>query len=110
MLAAGQPQVYSKPLLQNGWAPCSLQLGINEADVEGGIVNHQRRIADKSDELLNRLGKQRLGREKFTGETGHGKGLRRHIALGIEIAMEGLARRHAVEDLDTADLHEAIAA
>ena len=40
----------------------------------------------------------------------HGKGFRRHVALGIDVAVKGLPGRHAVEDLDAADLDQPIAA
>ena len=40
----------------------------------------------------------------------HLERLARHVALGIDVAMERLAGRHAVEDLDAADLDKPIAA
>src|ERR1700679_4210446 len=39
----------------------------------------------------------------------HREGLRRHVAFWIEMAMEGLAGRHAIENLDTADFNQPIA-
>ena len=40
----------------------------------------------------------------------HGKRFGRHIALGIDVAVKSLAGRHAVDDLDAADLDQAVAA
>jgi hypothetical protein len=40
----------------------------------------------------------------------HLEGFPGHIALRIDVAVEGLAGRHPVEDLDAADLDKPIAA
>ena len=40
----------------------------------------------------------------------HGEGFRRHVAFGIEMPMKGLPGRHAVENLDTADFNQPVAA
>jgi hypothetical protein len=40
----------------------------------------------------------------------HGKRFRRHVTLGIDVAVEGLPRRHAIVDLDAANLDQPIAA
>src|SRR5947209_16889117 len=39
----------------------------------------------------------------------HREGFRRHLALGIEVAVKGLAGWHAIEDLDAADLDQPVA-
>ena len=39
----------------------------------------------------------------------NGEGFRRHAAFRVEIAMECLARRNAVDELDAADLDQAVA-
>jgi len=39
----------------------------------------------------------------------HGESFGRHVPLWIEMPMKGLAGRHAVDDLDTADLDQPIA-
>ena len=48
------------------------QFGIDEFDVEAGIVDHQRRVAEKFQELLHHMGEQRLVGEKFR-RTGHAR-------------------------------------
>src|SRR3954470_14581913 len=55
------------------------------------------------------MGEQRLAGEELGGEAMHREGFRRHLALGIEVAMKGLAGRHAIEDLDAADLDQPVA-
>ncbi len=48
---------------------------------------------------------QELGRQAV-----HGERFRRHVAFGIDVDVKGLARRHAVEDLDAADFDQPVAA
>jgi hypothetical protein len=40
----------------------------------------------------------------------HGEGFGRHLALGVEMAVKDLSRRHAIENLDAADFDQPIAA
>ena len=40
----------------------------------------------------------------------HGECFRRHVALGIDVAVKALPRRHTVVDLDAADLDQPVAA
>jgi hypothetical protein len=39
----------------------------------------------------------------------HGEGFGRHGALGIEVPVKSLARRHAIENLDAANFDQAVA-
>jgi hypothetical protein len=55
-------------------------------------------------------GEQRLAGEELAGQAMHGECFGRHVALGIDVAVKGLAGRHAVEDLDAADLDQPVAA
>ena len=88
----------------------ALQLGIDEAEIEGGVVRNQRRIFDKTQELVGHVLEQRLVLQEIDGEAVHGDGVRMDIALGIEIAVELAAGWDAVDDLDAAELDQAIAA
>jgi hypothetical protein len=68
----------------------ALELGAEKAVIEGGVVDHQRRIiADEGEEIVGNVGEQRLVLEKFGGQPVDRGGFRRHIALGIEIDVEG---------------------
>ena len=60
--------------------------------------------------LLDHFGEQRLAGQELGRQPVHGKGFRRHVALGIDVAVKGLPGRHPVEDFDAADLDQPIAA
>src|SRR5207302_3375892 len=66
-------------------------------------------VAHKGEEILGDLGERRLVLEEVGGEPVHLEGRGRHVAFGIDVAMEGLAGWDAVEQLDAADLHHPIA-
>jgi len=110
MLAPRQQQRIDQPVPRNHGPFDAVELGIDEADVEGCVVDHQRGVADEFQEAVDDMGKQRLVGQKFTGKPMHGEGLGRHVALGIEVPVKGLPGRHAVENLDAADLDQPIAA
>src|SRR5262249_20874623 len=69
----------------------------------------QRRVAEELQELLHHLVEERLVGQKPCRQSVHCEGLRRHLALGVDVAVKGLSRRHAVEQFDAADLHQPIA-
>ncbi len=73
-------------------------------------MDHERRVGDEFQEFLDHLRKQRLVGQEFAGKTMHGESFRRHVALGVDVPVKGLAGRHPVEDLDTADFDQPIAA
>ena len=51
-----------------------------------GIVDDQRRVAEESDQVVGRFGKERLVLEELLDQAVNREGLRRHVALGIEIS------------------------
>ena len=110
MLAPRQQQRIDQPVARDLRPLDTVELGIDEADIERCVVDHQRRVGDEFEELFDDMGKQRLVGEEFAGKTVHGEGFRRHVALGIDVPMKGLPRRHAVENLDAADLDQPVAA
>jgi hypothetical protein len=73
-------------------------------------VDYQGRVADEFHKLLDHMNEQRFVGEELAGKTVHGIGFSRHFALGIEMPMKGLAGRHAIENLDTTNLNQSIAA
>ena len=109
MLAARQHQGIDHPLARDRRPADALELGIEKADIEAGIVDHQRRVAEKSDQIVGDLGEEQLVLEEFLAQAVNRHRLGRHAALGIEIAMKSLARRYAVDQLDAADLDQAMA-
>ena len=110
MLAPRQQQGVDQPLPRDGRPFDPVKLGVDEADIERCVVDHERRVADELEEILDHMRKERLVREELAGKTVHGECFRRHVALWIEEPMKSLAGRHAIENLDTADFHQPIAA
>ena len=110
MLAPRQQQRVDQPVARDRRPLDAVELGIDEADVERGVVDHQRRVADEFHELVDYMGEQRLVGEEFGRKPVHGESLGRHVALGIDVPVKYLAGRHAIEYLDAADLDQPVAA
>ncbi|MGY3354383.1 putative amino acid dehydrogenase [Bradyrhizobium sp. GM0.4] len=108
MLAPSQQQRIDQPLARDRRALDPVELGIDEADVERGIVDHQRRVADELQKIVDDLVKQLLRRQEFGRQPVHRKGFCRHVPFGIDVDVETLPRRHAIEHLDAADFDQAI--
>ena len=72
-------------------------------------MDDERRVRDEGEKLVDDLVKQRLAGEKLAGEAVHRKGFGRHVAFRMDMPVKHLSGRHAIENLDAADLHQAIA-
>jgi len=90
MLAPRQQQGVDQAVARDRGARRAFKLGIDEGDVERGVVDDQRRVADEGEEVVDDRRDQRLVRQEFGGQPVHRERLLRHLALGIEIAVEGL--------------------
>ena len=77
--------------------------------IESGIVNDQRRFTDKGKEFVDDVGKALVAPEELRRQSMNGKGFRRHVPVGIQISVEHLSGRNAVEQFDAADLDQAVA-
>src|SRR6185437_6142526 len=66
--------------------------------------------ADKGEKFLYDFRKQRLVGEELVGEPVHSQSFRRYQAFRIDVPMERLPGRHAIEYLDAADLDQTVAA
>ena len=110
MLASRQQQRIDQAIARDRLPLDAVEFGIDEADVERGVVDHERRVADEFQELLDHFREQRLAGKELAGQAVHGKRFRRHVALGIDVAVKRLPRRHAVVDFDAADLDQPVAA
>src|SRR5262245_21969158 len=108
MLAPRQQQGVDQALARHQHAPRALELGVEKAEIEQRVVRDQRRLADERDEVVGDLGEQRFVLEKINGEAVDGGGLGRHVALGINVDVEMLTGRDTVDQLDTADLDQAM--
>ena len=109
MLAAGEHQRVDHPLVGDRRAAEAVELGIDEAHVEAGVVGDQIAFFEEGDEFLGDLGEARLVLEEGVVEAVHAGGLDRHRPLRVEIGVEVPARRDVVDELDGADLDDAVA-
>ena len=73
------------------------------------IVDHQRRIAQKFQEVFHDVREQRLVGKEFIGQAVDAGGFDRHLAFRIEIGLERAASGKMVHQLDTADFHNTVA-
>ena len=93
---------------RNARAADPLQFGIDELDVEAGIVDHQRRVAQEFQEFLHHMGEQRLVGQEFRRQAMHPLGFDGHVAFGIQIELQGAAGGDMIHQLDAADFHDAM--
>ena len=83
-------------------------LGVQEADIEGGVVDHELGARHEVHELRGDLGEARLAREALAAEAVHRERARVDVAVGVQVAVEMPAGELAVDDLDAADLDDAV--
>src|SRR5487761_519465 len=85
------------------------QLRIEEGNVELGVVDHELRAADELEELVRYLSEPRLAREILALQAVDRLRAEVDVTLRVQVAMEGVAREPPVDELDTADLDDAVA-
>ncbi len=85
------------------------QLIVEEADIECSVVDDQFRPLDEIEKLDNDLVESGFVLQELVGQAMHCQRTGLHLALRIDIAMETLSGQLAIEQLDTADLDDAIA-
>jgi hypothetical protein len=88
----------------------ALELGIEEAHVELGVMDHQRRIADELDQFVGDLGKARLVAEKLGRQTMDGNSVGRHVAFRIDVTLVRAPGRDVIEQFQAGDLDDAVTA
>ena len=59
----------------------ALQFGIEETEIEHGVMGDKLGVAKKSDEIVHFVGEQGLVLEKFAGQAVNFKSLLRHVAF-----------------------------
>ena len=74
MLAARQHQRVDQPLARHRRLLGALELGIEEAEIEHGVVRDQRRVAEEFDQLFHLVREQRLVLEEIDAEPMHLEG------------------------------------
>src|SRR5262245_18599567 len=109
MAAAREHQRVDQAIAADRLLGATLELGVEEAEIEQRVVRHQRGILDEGRQLVRDLRKVRLVLEELDRKTVHRERFRRHVAIRIEIAMEDPAARESVHQLDAADLDQAVA-
>jgi hypothetical protein len=97
---------HAVPPQQGTRAP--VELGIEKAEIESGVVHDQHGAVDEGEHLLGEFGEawlvaQKLGREPMHLEGGIG-----HLSFGIDVVMPDPPRGNAVDQLDAADLDDAV--
>ncbi len=73
------------------------ELGVEETDVERRVVNDELGAADEREQLVGDLGELRRLLQPRELDAVHGQRAGVDLALGIQVAMEFLARRPAIE-------------
>ena len=86
----------------------ALKLGIKKCFVEWRVVDQQFRALDELDQFGCNLRETRLVREKFSRQTVHLERCALAIPIGIDIEMQSPASAAPIEQLDTANFHDAI--
>ncbi len=86
-----------------------VELGIEEAEIEGRVVHHQHGAVDEGEHLVGKLGEARLVAQELGREAMHLEGGKGHVALGVHVAMPDPPRGDAIDELDAADLDDAMA-
>ena len=100
-----QPQMNSP----NEMYSQAAQFGIDELEVELGVMNHQGRIADEGDEILDHLGEAWLVGQELAAEAMDLESLLGHVALRVQIGLVLVPGRHPVVQLEAGDLDQPVA-
>src|SRR5690606_7453685 len=108
MAAPREHQRVDHPLEFDLRVPAGPELPVEEAEVELGVVRNERGIAEKVEQLEGMLLEPFLVGEERVAEAVNPLGLERHRPPRIEIGVERAPGRHAVDQLDTADLDETV--
>ena len=89
---------------------CALELGIEEAEIEHRVVRDQRRVADETRPAPRPFcANSGLSLRNSTLSPCTLNAAVRHVAFRIEIAVERVAGRKTVDQLDAADLDQPVA-
>src|SRR5687767_14986945 len=109
MAAARQRQRVDDAAARKRRTADALQLGVDEAQIERAVVGDERRVADELQELVDNLRKPGLVLQELVAEAVHGEGFGVHLAVRAQVAVKLTAGGNAVDDLDAAQLDQAIA-
>lgn len=110
MAHAGQGNGIDHPIARERRQAQHVKFGIDEAEVEPGIVRDQHRILQEFKQVGRLFMKPRLVRKESGGQAMDRLGRGRHIAIRVEIAVEGSPGGHPVDHLDTTDFDQPVTA
>src|SRR6478752_870339 len=109
MLAARQQQRIDQPLARYQRAIDAFELGAKKRVIEAGIVDHERRVADKGKKLVGDFNEKLVPLQELGGKTMDSECLGRDVAFRIEVRMKCRTGRYPVEQFDAAELDKAMA-
>lgn len=95
---------------RKGFEPAQTKFHVQEAEIETGVVRHQRHIAQEFQKLTGLVRELRLVGQEGGRQPVHPFGRFGHVAFGIEIGVIGAARGHPVDHLDATDLNQPVSA
>ncbi len=108
MLAPRQRQRVDHAVPTQQWTAEALKFGVEEGEVEGGVVHHEHGALDELEHVVGELMKARLGGQELDGQPVHLVRRVRHVAIGVDMAVPHASGRDAVDQLDAADLDDAM--
>ena len=109
-LATREADGVDRARLRQGLSFDPAELGIEEPEIELGVVDDQHRIAEEGEQVVHHRAEQRLVREELIGQTMDLERAGRHLPLGIDVSVVRRAGRDVVDQLDAADLDDTVAA
>ena len=109
MLAARQRQRVDHPLDEERRPAQRRQLGVEEAQVEFGVVDDQPVVADEGEKLVDHRGEHRLVGERSGRMAMDPVGVVGDVALRIDQHMKDRAGGDLIDDLYGADFDQAVA-
>ena len=89
-------------------AAAQFQFVVEKAEIEPGIVRDKVRIGQKFQQFVRSLRESRLAGKEGGGQAVNALGLGRHVAIRVEIGVEGAARFDPADHFDAADFHHAV--
>src|SRR5690606_26120710 len=104
MTAPGQRQGIDDASAGKLGTPDTGEFGIDETKIERAVVRGQRGVPYELQELIDHLGKAGLVLKELVGQPVYGYGVRRHLAVGIQILVNLATGGDAGDDLDAAQL------
>ena len=109
MLAARQRERIRHAVDGDRFAPEAREFRVEETHVELGVVDDETRVADESEKIVDDRRKDRLVPQRRRRMAVDAKSVLGHLALGIDERVKHPAGRVLMDDLDPADLDDAMA-